>query len=135
MTVCVAGGAAGVVRGARGGRAGRADDRAAGAEARAGAAVGAPAVVGGAGRVGGLHAVRRAVQRVQRARGRAALPAARPAARPRLLTLSSDRPQALTPTPTQSDPFTLRSYFRGRSLSSSRPVRSTHNAPSQFTLV
>lgn len=82
------GGSSGVVRGARGGRSGGAEHRAAGAEARAAAPVGAPAVVGGAGRVRGLHAVCGAVQRVQRARGRAALPAARPAARRRLLTAS-----------------------------------------------
>lgn len=45
-------------------------------------------MVGGAGRVRRLHAVRRALQRVQRARRRAALHAARPAARRRLLGLA-----------------------------------------------
>lgn len=46
-------------------------------------------MVGGAGRVRRLHAVRRALQRVQRARRRAALHAARPAARRRLLGLAA----------------------------------------------
>lgn len=78
--VYVVGSAAGIIRSTRSGRASGADHRTVSAEARAAAAVGAASVVGGAGRVRGLHAVRRAVQRVQYTGRRAALHAPRPAA-------------------------------------------------------
>lgn len=129
MRVCLLypGSAASIVCGPRGWRAGRADHRPAGTEARATAPVGAPAVVGGAGRVRRLHAVRRALQRVQRARGRAALHASRPAARRRLLTshAASHHPQTLGLRHTTVT--YVRLYFRRQSLRS-RTVRHSQHA-------
>lgn len=91
--VYVAGSAAGIIRSTRSGRTSGADHRTVSAETCAAAAVGTAFVVGGTGRVRSLHAVRRAVQRIQHTGRRAALHAARPASRRRrLLTAPPHHP-------------------------------------------
>lgn len=94
---CEAGGAACIVRGARGGRSGRSHHRTVGVETRTTALMGETVVVGGARSVRGLHSIRRIIQRVQRTGRWIALYAARSAARRRLLILNFEHSNVKLP--------------------------------------